>query len=729
MLSATTTPSTAESTSLLASLHIAANQGYTPFDGPQYYSQFPVRLSLPQAPGRCGAADELSLCDINGNTMAMHVRPFLFWPDGSVRVYELWFPLSLARGQRLTLEVHRARGNDKTLPKVKATTPVRCTISVVLEDGTTLTSEVAFSTLDTATSYYTDEYEFRLSYDEETEPLFHGAIVRKQWSWYDGSEWEVRLTNHAGDDENATTVRSVRLEFKLRGNSKGRYIVRQTAHTAHGHPRLTERDNPIDVRADGSVHVTEASQLGEDESQYPAYERDGYVCSAAPWLAMADTESAWLLVLPEALERMPKGWRFEEGKAIIELHPADAEPLSWRQGMTLYQRLVLLRLRAESTPEELENEAQAWLRPPIVRLDSEIYRQAGWRIPFRYEPQRFPRTEFHLRDSFNFSWNYGTFDYGDQIAGTKGGGPMTPGSQGIARNLEYDFPSVAAKEYARTGVYQLRGMCFDSARHMMHTDFVAVSSDPWKEGGIVHHSPQHTTGSAYPSHMWAEGLTLYYQLSGDPHALRVVRRVGGFYLKYIDERFAAVQSTAREVGWTLIALAAIYDTTREERFLDGIRRVVDFNLDQGQQAFFPTDACFTIGVAIIGLDRSRHFHRDADTQQFIIELLEWMMRERRDDIGLFEYWYDPEQGAIPYIQTHLPEALNIGYKLSGDERYLRAAYRLYQMHQDGAQLTVQSRFSPPECGYAAGNHLSWMGCLQSFAEKGWLGQLQYPDPE
>jgi hypothetical protein len=190
-----------------------------------------------------------------------------------------------------------------------------------------------------------------------------------------------------------------------------------------------------------------------------------------------------------------------------------------------------------------------------------------------------------------------------------------------------------------------------------------------------------------------------------------------------------VQSTAREMGWLLIALSAIYDVTREQRYLDGIRRVVDYNIDRGRAAFFPTDATFTIGVAIIGLDRSRHFHRDKDTRKFILELLDWMMADRRDDIGLFEYWLDPETGAIPYVQTHLPEALNIGFLLSGDDKYLRAAYRLYQIHQGGGHLTVQNRLHPPECGFAAGNHLSWMGCLQSFAEKGWLDRHQYPDPE
>jgi hypothetical protein len=445
-------------------------------------------------------------------------------------------------------------------------------------------------------------------------------------------------------------------------------------------------------------------------------------------VGVADDEAGWALAIPDAAERQPKAWRIEGRKVIVELHPASSPALEWRQGMAIFQRIFLARLPANATAADFENEGQSWLRQPIVRLDPAVYRTAGWRIPFRYNPRRFPKTEFEFRDSFSFNWTPGTFHWGDQVAAGKGGGSIFPGIKGTARNLEYDFVAVAAKEYARTGFANILRHCRASAEHMMYTDFVAVSNDPWKEGGIPHHCVDHTSGSAYPSHMWAEGLTLYYQLTGDRYALHVARRVGDFYLKYIRERFHVVQGTAREVGWTLIALSAIHDLTREQRYLDGIRRVVDFNLEQGWQKFFPTDATFTIGIAIIGFNRSREFHRDKETQKFILDLLDWMMKDRRDEIGLFEYWRNPEAGAIAYVQAHLPEALNIGYKLSGNERYLRAAFRLYQIHKGGGLLTVQNRYHAPECGFAAGNHISWMGCLQSFAEKGWLDSMQYPEP-
>src|ERR1019366_3670023 len=86
--------------------------------------------------------------------------------------------------------------------------------------------------------------------------------------------------------------------------------------------------------------------------------------------------------------------------------PGDpAAPLEWRQGMALIQRFNLVRLPGSATGAEIENHAQTWVRPPVLHLAPEVYRAAGWRIPFRFEPARFPRTEFNFRDSFAFSWS------------------------------------------------------------------------------------------------------------------------------------------------------------------------------------------------------------------------------------------------------------------------------------------------------------------------------------
>lgn len=702
----------------LASISLESNFGWDAFAGPSAYRDHPSRLSIPLAAGVCRPEETLELRDEKGRVLTASFQPFLLWPDGSVRVWETWFPVNLRRRERQTLFVHRAgatasgRGDFHFQQE-----PRNFTISAVLDDGTRMTQPVVLDEIASsgaAPAARDDEKEFSLGMGPRR-PLFQGAIVRRMVNWHPGVALSVRLTNFGPDE--TLKVRGVRLEFDLPCEPT-RYGIRHLNFTAKM-PCLTEMPTPFSVRADdGGVHVTDAAQLGENEAEYPSYERGAYLCAVDRWIGVADAKSAWLLVLPDILERQPKAWRIEGRRVTLDLHPEDSAPLEWRQGMTMFQRFHLVRMPSATTLEEFENEAQSWLRPPIVRLDADVYRKAGWRIPFRHDPARFPKTEFHYRDSFMFSWSTGTFEWGDQLQGARQ----------MARNLEYDFVAVAAKEYARTGRAQLLRQCAASAEHMMYTDFVVVNNDPWREGGIPAHCPRHTSGSAYPSHMWAEGLTLYHQLTGDRYALHVAKRVGDFYLKYIRDRFHIVDGTAREMGWTLIALSAIYDLTREEKYLEGIRRVVDHYLAKPAGDFFPTGATFTIGIAIIGFNRSREFHRGKETRAFMLDVLDWIMEHRCDEMGLFHYWHDSELGAIPYVQGHLPEALNIGYLLSGDEKYLRSAFRQYEICQGGGLITVQPRYAPPECGFAAGNHISWMGCLQSFAEKGWLDAFQYAGP-
>lgn len=712
-------------TRMLAAFTVESNHGYHEMLGADEYHDMPVRVSIPLAPKVSQPDDALMLRDEKGRTVPCTTNPFVLWPDGSVRVWELRFPVQFKRGESRSFRVVAARGEGGAEPRSTpaATTgfPDSFTISIRPGKGAKLQDKIKFQEPSRAKPFNEDEQTFELAAAGKS-VKFKGAIIRRSWNWYPGIEIEIRLVNHCEAD--VTDARGVRLVFELPIQNPSRYCIRQSCFMMD-RPRLVERTKPFSVRVDDKgVHVDPA-QLGENENDYPQYERGAYLGMVNNWFGVADNKSGWVLAIPEAAERAPKAWRIEGNKVVVDLHPEDSEPLHWRQGMTLFQRLYLVRVPATATAAEFENEAQSWLRQPIVTVPAEVYRKAGWRIPFVYNPKRFPKTEFQFRDSFSFTWATGTFDYGDAIINW---GSKAQGIRPSGRNLEYDFVAAAAKEYVRTGRMAIWKLCRPAAEHMMYTDFIDYSTDEWKNGGIAAHGPGHTWGSCYPSHMWAEGFTLYYQLTGDRYALYVIERVGDFFLKYIRERFAAVQGTPREMGWLLVALEAIYDLTRKPRFLEGIKRVVDFNLGLGPKNFFPLDATFAMGVSIIGLNRSRLHYRDADTRKFIVGLLDHLIATRTDEIGLFEYWRDSEQGIIPYIQSHLPEGLNIGYKLSGNEKYLRAAWRLYQIFLGGGLMTVQNRYGAPECGFAAGYHISWSGCLQSFAEKGWLDALQYPEP-
>lgn len=698
------------------SFELRSNYNYA--NGAGKYNSFPVRISIPSPAGSSSSDERLRLVDDAGKAVTASFAPLCRWPDGSVRVWSLWFAANLNKGESRRYTVSPVASQSQPGDEFSALAPPaihKYQLSITTL-GETLRQTVEFAPEEdagTSPRQFEQERRFQLK-DDAGRVVFHGALIRRSCNWYPGCEISTRIIQASEHD--TLEVESVVLEFDLPGSTARRYAIKQSCIMVD-HPRLVESERPFEIVADAAgVHVTDASQLHDVEENYPHYERGAYLCQVNNWVAMVDDDAGWLLVVPEAHERFPKAWRIEDHHVTIDLHPPFADPLQWRQGMALFQTFQIARLPASTTAAEFENEAWCRLRPPITQLDADLYRRAGWKVPFPYDPGRFPKTEMDIQQRFGFSWPHGTFDWGDDLS-----------PSGVGRNLEYDFVAVAARENVRTGKPAVGKLLRSSAEHMMYTDFVDVSSDPWREGGIPAHCKAHTTGSAYPSHMWAEGLTLYYMLSGDPYALQVACRVADFFLKYIRERFEVIQGTAREFGWTLIALAGVYDVTRQEEYLDGIRKVVDSALDQPLEQFFPVDAVFTLSVAIMGLERTRHFHRDEETRRFILALLDHMMETRRDGVGNYEYWYDAEAGPIEYLQSYLPEALNIGYRLSGDQKYIRSALRQYQMAQGGVPLTVQPLSGPAECGYAAGYHITWLGCFQTFAELGWLDRLQYPD--
>jgi len=686
--------------------------------GATEYCDFPVRLSMPSPAERCQPGDALELRDADDHVIPSVIRPLLCWADGSVRAWEVCFPANLQCKASAQYAIGRATGTPARVTEQPLQAPVEFTLYLTLEDGAVLRATVNFPELPASggtAAVYEDKQPFDLRKAGEV-GSFTGMLIRTAWSWYPGVELAVRLTNRMPAE--SVTIRDMRVEFELPGQGACRYVAKHAAALATG--RFTvESTSPFTVRADaGGIHVSDLAQFGEMQTDYPTYERGAYVESTESWLGMADEAAGWVLYVPEASERMPKGWKIEGRHVTVEVHPAWAEPLHWLQAMTLFQRFELSRLPQDASADELENEGLRWWRQPIVEIPAEAYRAAGWRIPFAYDPKRYPKTEYDIRRTWNFGWSSGTFDYGDDYLKGKG-----------TRNHEYDFIACALKEYARTGHLEIFKLAKAAAEHMMYVDFVPYSADPWKEGGVPAHCAYHNTGAAYPSHMWVEGLLLYHLMTGDRYALHVAMRVGDFFLKYIAERFQVVEGTARETGWTLVALGALYDITHEERYLAGAKKVVDRYLDAGPEAFFPGDATFCIGVAMIGFDRLRPFYRGAEIERFIPAVLDYLMENRCDELGIFDYWFDAERGSFYWIQAHLPEALNIGYRLTGDARYLKAAWRLYMIHQGGGVLTVEDWLRPSESGIAGGYHIAWtMGCLASFAERGWLDQVQYPEP-
>jgi len=105
---------------ILASFEIEANQGYADFDGPAQYHGFPVRLSVPLRAKSAGTSDSFQVRNAAGKVVRAVARPFVQWPDGSVRLLEVWLAADLPRGASHRYTLVRAGSSAKPAPQLPA---------------------------------------------------------------------------------------------------------------------------------------------------------------------------------------------------------------------------------------------------------------------------------------------------------------------------------------------------------------------------------------------------------------------------------------------------------------------------------------------------------------------------------------------------------------------------------------------------------------------------------
>ena len=150
--------------------------------GAREYTDFPVRVSMPAPAGACRPDDRMELRDGGGQMVPCLARPLLLWTDGSVRVWDVWFPANLRRTEKFTYTLRKGDGTG-SLPMRALMCPLEMTVSVTLGDGAVLRRRVELPPLPKATepARWEDEIEFELTRIGEYQ-AFRGTIVRKAWS-------------------------------------------------------------------------------------------------------------------------------------------------------------------------------------------------------------------------------------------------------------------------------------------------------------------------------------------------------------------------------------------------------------------------------------------------------------------------------------------------------------------------------------------------------------------
>jgi hypothetical protein len=220
------------------------------------------------------------------------------------------------------------------------------------------------------------------------------------------------------------------------------------------------------------------------------------------------------------------------------------------------------------------------------------------------------------------------------------------GGEGGFNNNEDDCRVyVPLLDYLRTGRMFLFDFGEEAATHYMEVDFCEWSTDARQNGGFIPHTVDHFVGCVYPSHQWAEGVLLYYYLTGDPRAKSAVIKCGDNQVYWTENLLPQVCCDGREAGIPLVNLAAAYRLTRDGKYVEAAWTIINnfqkkwFDMWGDLKYPYPQGAhlMWTTGYgdysSYYGLYRMYEVSGDENIKTLLVSLLEKMMDPSRFSIN------------------------------------------------------------------------------------------------
>ncbi len=284
------------------------------------------------------------------------------------------------------------------------------------------------------------------------------------------------------------------------------------------------------------------------------------------------------------------------------------------RGMAKTHRLFIHLHGPELTPEDVNVRSLQFQMPDRPAIEPEVYRrsQATEDVFVKRPVARVERALVDLADKRIRA--YGILHWGD-------GPDVNYTEQGRGRgdlvwtNGEYDTAHAAMLSYARTAERRMLDYLLVAAEHWMDVDVCHCSDNPLREGGQIVHSARHARGGVTPSHEWVEGLLDYWHQTGESIAVEVATGIAENVLRQLESVPAlrkVAGAAARETGWALRTLVAMYVETHDEKWMEPAEFIVNqFDAWRKEHGAWPTPytdhtlarAPFMISIAAASLMR------------------------------------------------------------------------------------------------------------------------------
>lgn len=384
----------------------------------------------------------------------------------------------------------------------------------------------------------------------------------------------------------------------------------------------------------------------------------------------------------QAQQNYPKAVKADNSGLYVMLVPEGVGNVVMEPGMSREQKFLLHFHKPEESLVELDNRSLIYQMPDRPVVSADLFADAGImpdifvdkdKVSAKVELSLIGKCDNHARC-------YGMLNFGDSPdAGytSQGRGKGMP----VWTNNEYDFPHACFLLYARTGERRFLDYMITACSHWMDVDVCHYSEDPLLQGGQWEHTHGHCKdGVIACSHEWVEGLLDCYHMTGEERALETALGIGENVLRLLETPKYQVQGEngARETGWALRTLTALYVETHDKKWISKCEWIIG-QFQEWEEAYGGWISVYTdntmirvgfmIAVAVGSLMRYYRVFPRKDIKDMILRAVDDLVDNCLMNTGVFYYKELPSLNR-PGMNTLLLEALTIAYELTGDVNYL-----------------------------------------------------------
>jgi len=654
----------------------------------------PVSLGIPFAKGQLASPKNFGIQN-NGTAISVQTDVTGHWDDGSVKWLMTHFLADLPgnRAHDLTFACDGTISNPASTHTVTVTNSAdTCTINTgvlvvqfgkgkhlfhsILIDGKEWFDANAFSGF-AITDENDNQYAIEIRNIDviETGPiralielsgkhtgkngsLFDFKILIETWAGKPFIRLDYQFINR--EEDPSIDIAEIALQFTSSSTGEMRCAI------GEGHYRTSVVEGPIE------------RILNAEEIIFQAVEHTLETFYGDFWADWCNSEKGVCISPFQAHQNFPKGLRTDESGIVLGVLPKGEGPIKVLQGVAKTHRMQLYFHDQNTSLDDIVIHALQFQYPDTAILPEAWYRNASvWENLF---PQNKDLTiESRLIDlADNRNCGLGMMHWGD---GPDHGYTQQGRGKGdlVWTNNEYDFSHCMFLFFAKTGERRFLDAALISARHWMDVDFCHHSDDPLRMGGQPVHTTGHVTGGVTPSHEWTEGLLDYYHLTGKREAYEKAIAIANNILRHLaSPKFSQTGGQqAREIGWAMRGLIAVYNETKEEKYLDACRQIAEQFLEW-RNAFGSFLAHYTshtqvrvpfmIAIAVNALYRYYEVTGDDRIPNLIVEEMRDVLDHCVLPDGRFFYKELPSLHRRSDFTLQM-ESLTYAYQLSGDTRF------------------------------------------------------------